>query len=84
MSVETLSKPLNESLDDGESLEFGYVLVPDAGDPSGVLETARVADGLGSATTCSAPRDRLLTSPQLRQRLAERAAPRPAAPEHGE
>ena len=47
MSAETLSKPLNESLDYGEPLEFGYVLVPDAGDPSGVLETARVADGLG-------------------------------------
>jgi alkanesulfonate monooxygenase SsuD/methylene tetrahydromethanopterin reductase-like flavin-dependent oxidoreductase (luciferase family) len=33
--------------DYGHSLEFGYFLVPDAGDPKGVLETARLADQLG-------------------------------------
>jgi len=45
--METLSQPLNESLDYGQPLEFGYFLVPDAGDPLGVLETARLADRLG-------------------------------------
>ena len=34
-------------MDYGHSLEFGYFLIPDAGDPRGVLETARVADRLG-------------------------------------
>jgi len=34
-------------MDYGHELEFGYFLIPDAGDPRGVLETARVADGLG-------------------------------------
>jgi alkanesulfonate monooxygenase SsuD/methylene tetrahydromethanopterin reductase-like flavin-dependent oxidoreductase (luciferase family) len=33
--------------DYGHELEFGYFLVPDAGDPYGVLETASVADRLG-------------------------------------
>ena len=28
-------------------LEFGYFLIPDAGDPHGVLETSRLADQLG-------------------------------------
>ncbi len=40
-------QPLNESVDYGHPLEFGYFLTPDAGDPLGVLETARLADGLG-------------------------------------
>jgi alkanesulfonate monooxygenase SsuD/methylene tetrahydromethanopterin reductase-like flavin-dependent oxidoreductase (luciferase family) len=47
VSTETSSQPLHGSLDYGHSLEFGYFLVPDAGDPLGVLETARIADGLG-------------------------------------
>ena len=34
-------------MDYGHPLEFGYFLIPDAGDPRGVLETARVADRLG-------------------------------------
>ena len=34
-------------MDYGHSVEFGYFLIPDAGDPRGVLETARVADRLG-------------------------------------
>jgi alkanesulfonate monooxygenase SsuD/methylene tetrahydromethanopterin reductase-like flavin-dependent oxidoreductase (luciferase family) len=34
-------------MDYGHPLEFGYFLVPDAGDPQGVLETARLADQLG-------------------------------------
>jgi alkanesulfonate monooxygenase SsuD/methylene tetrahydromethanopterin reductase-like flavin-dependent oxidoreductase (luciferase family) len=34
-------------MDYGHPLEFGYFLVPDAGDPAGVLETARLADRLG-------------------------------------
>ena len=34
-------------MDYGHPLEFGYFLTPDAGDPQGVLETARLADGLG-------------------------------------
>ena len=33
--------------DYGHEIEFGYFLVPDASDPRGVLETARVADRLG-------------------------------------
>jgi alkanesulfonate monooxygenase SsuD/methylene tetrahydromethanopterin reductase-like flavin-dependent oxidoreductase (luciferase family) len=33
--------------DYGHLVEFGYFLVPDAGDPEGVLETARMADRLG-------------------------------------
>jgi alkanesulfonate monooxygenase SsuD/methylene tetrahydromethanopterin reductase-like flavin-dependent oxidoreductase (luciferase family) len=33
--------------DYGHELEFGYFLVPEAGNPDGVLETARRADGLG-------------------------------------
>jgi alkanesulfonate monooxygenase SsuD/methylene tetrahydromethanopterin reductase-like flavin-dependent oxidoreductase (luciferase family) len=33
--------------DYGQQIEFGYFLTPDAGDPSGVLETARLADQLG-------------------------------------
>jgi alkanesulfonate monooxygenase SsuD/methylene tetrahydromethanopterin reductase-like flavin-dependent oxidoreductase (luciferase family) len=33
--------------DYGHDLEFGYFLIPDAGDPEGVLETARLADRLG-------------------------------------
>ncbi len=47
MTTEALSQPLDERLDYGHALEFGYFLVPDAGDPVGVLETARLADGLG-------------------------------------
>lgn len=31
----------------GQALEFGYVPIPDAGDPAGVLETARLIDRLG-------------------------------------
>lgn len=34
-------------MDHGQGLEFGYVLMPDAGDPAGVLETARLIDRLG-------------------------------------
>jgi alkanesulfonate monooxygenase SsuD/methylene tetrahydromethanopterin reductase-like flavin-dependent oxidoreductase (luciferase family) len=34
-------------MDYGHSLEFGYFLIPDAGDPQGVLQTARLADRLG-------------------------------------
>jgi alkanesulfonate monooxygenase SsuD/methylene tetrahydromethanopterin reductase-like flavin-dependent oxidoreductase (luciferase family) len=34
-------------MDYGRQLEFGYFLIPDAGDPEGVLETARLADRLG-------------------------------------
>ena len=33
--------------DYGHEIEFGYFLIPDAGDPEGVLETARLADRLG-------------------------------------
>jgi alkanesulfonate monooxygenase SsuD/methylene tetrahydromethanopterin reductase-like flavin-dependent oxidoreductase (luciferase family) len=33
--------------DYGHEIEFGYFLVPDAGDPEGVLETAALADRLG-------------------------------------
>jgi alkanesulfonate monooxygenase SsuD/methylene tetrahydromethanopterin reductase-like flavin-dependent oxidoreductase (luciferase family) len=33
--------------DYGHEIEFGYFLVPDAEDPDGVLETARLADRLG-------------------------------------
>jgi alkanesulfonate monooxygenase SsuD/methylene tetrahydromethanopterin reductase-like flavin-dependent oxidoreductase (luciferase family) len=34
-------------MDYGHSLEFGYFLIPEAGDPQRVLETARLADRLG-------------------------------------
>jgi alkanesulfonate monooxygenase SsuD/methylene tetrahydromethanopterin reductase-like flavin-dependent oxidoreductase (luciferase family) len=47
MTMEALSQQLNEGLDYGHPLEFGYFLTPDAGDPAGVLETARLVDGLG-------------------------------------
>jgi hypothetical protein len=43
MTTEASSPPL----DYGHPLAFGYFLIPDAGDPSGVLETARVVDRLG-------------------------------------
>jgi alkanesulfonate monooxygenase SsuD/methylene tetrahydromethanopterin reductase-like flavin-dependent oxidoreductase (luciferase family) len=33
--------------DDGHDIEFGYFLIPDAGDPDEVLATARLADRLG-------------------------------------
>src|SRR5258708_15935478 len=33
--------------DYGHDLKFGYFLIPDAGDPSGVLATARLIDELG-------------------------------------
>ncbi len=36
-----------ESLDYGHPLQFGYFLTPDAGDPVGVLDTARIVDSLG-------------------------------------
>jgi len=32
------------AMDYGHSLEFGYFLIPEAGDPRGVLEAARLAD----------------------------------------
>jgi len=41
------AQQLNERLDYGHSLEFGYFLTPEAGDPVGVLETARLLDALG-------------------------------------
>ena len=47
MVEENSSQPLNESLDYGQPLEFGYFLVPEAGDPLGVVETARLVDRLG-------------------------------------
>jgi alkanesulfonate monooxygenase SsuD/methylene tetrahydromethanopterin reductase-like flavin-dependent oxidoreductase (luciferase family) len=34
-------------MDYGHTLEFGYFLIPEAGDPPGVLDTARLADELG-------------------------------------
>jgi alkanesulfonate monooxygenase SsuD/methylene tetrahydromethanopterin reductase-like flavin-dependent oxidoreductase (luciferase family) len=47
MSPEALPQRSQERLDYGHSLEFGYFLTPDAGDPRGLLETARVLDSLG-------------------------------------
>jgi hypothetical protein len=47
MNVSALSRSSNESLDYGHPLGFGYFLTPDAGDPRGVLEMARLVDGLG-------------------------------------
>jgi alkanesulfonate monooxygenase SsuD/methylene tetrahydromethanopterin reductase-like flavin-dependent oxidoreductase (luciferase family) len=47
MTMEAPSPPLTGSLDYGQALEFGYFLVPDAGDPLGVLGTARLLDRLG-------------------------------------
>jgi alkanesulfonate monooxygenase SsuD/methylene tetrahydromethanopterin reductase-like flavin-dependent oxidoreductase (luciferase family) len=47
MASETLSQSVNERIDYGHSLEFGYFLTPDASDPNGVLATARALDELG-------------------------------------
>jgi alkanesulfonate monooxygenase SsuD/methylene tetrahydromethanopterin reductase-like flavin-dependent oxidoreductase (luciferase family) len=47
MTTDVESHALNERLDYGQPLEFAYFLTPDAGDPQGVLATARLADGLG-------------------------------------
>jgi alkanesulfonate monooxygenase SsuD/methylene tetrahydromethanopterin reductase-like flavin-dependent oxidoreductase (luciferase family) len=47
MTTQALPQSLHERLDYGHSLEFAYFLTPDAGDPEAVLETARLADGLG-------------------------------------
>jgi alkanesulfonate monooxygenase SsuD/methylene tetrahydromethanopterin reductase-like flavin-dependent oxidoreductase (luciferase family) len=47
MTTEALPELAPERLDYGHSLEFGYFLTPDAGDPQGVLGTARLLDGLG-------------------------------------
>jgi hypothetical protein len=47
MTTEVLQDTANSGLDYGQPLEFAYFLNPDAGDPQGVLETARLADGLG-------------------------------------
>jgi alkanesulfonate monooxygenase SsuD/methylene tetrahydromethanopterin reductase-like flavin-dependent oxidoreductase (luciferase family) len=47
MTTETLQDTSGRGLDYGQPLEFAYFLNPDAGDPQGVLETARLADGLG-------------------------------------
>ena len=47
MTTEALPQQLEEGLDYGHPLEFGYFLVPDALDPVGVIETARLADELG-------------------------------------
>jgi alkanesulfonate monooxygenase SsuD/methylene tetrahydromethanopterin reductase-like flavin-dependent oxidoreductase (luciferase family) len=47
MTTEALPQSSHERLDYGQSLEFGYFLTPDAGGPEAVLETARLADGLG-------------------------------------
>jgi alkanesulfonate monooxygenase SsuD/methylene tetrahydromethanopterin reductase-like flavin-dependent oxidoreductase (luciferase family) len=47
MMSSTVQQPLTEHLDYGHPVEFGYFLTPEAGDPLGVLETARLVDGLG-------------------------------------
>lgn len=38
---------ITDTIDYGHALEFGYFLTPDAGDPQGVLATARLVDSLG-------------------------------------
>ena len=47
MTMEPLSQQVDERAEYGPPLEFGYFLVPDAADPQGVLETARLVDVLG-------------------------------------
>jgi hypothetical protein len=47
MHAEALPQPLNERLDYGHPLEFGYFLTPEAGDAVSVLQTARLLDTLG-------------------------------------
>jgi alkanesulfonate monooxygenase SsuD/methylene tetrahydromethanopterin reductase-like flavin-dependent oxidoreductase (luciferase family) len=47
MATEAPQDASIRGLDYGQPLEFAYFLTPDAGDPQGVLETARLADGLG-------------------------------------
>jgi alkanesulfonate monooxygenase SsuD/methylene tetrahydromethanopterin reductase-like flavin-dependent oxidoreductase (luciferase family) len=47
VTVPELTRESNEGLDYGHRLEFGYFLTPDAGNPLGVLETARLLDAFG-------------------------------------
>jgi alkanesulfonate monooxygenase SsuD/methylene tetrahydromethanopterin reductase-like flavin-dependent oxidoreductase (luciferase family) len=47
MTTETRQQAVGARLDYGHPLDFGYFLTPDAGDPVGVLETARLLDRLG-------------------------------------
>jgi alkanesulfonate monooxygenase SsuD/methylene tetrahydromethanopterin reductase-like flavin-dependent oxidoreductase (luciferase family) len=47
MNPQSVSQPINDRLDYGHTIEFGIVLDPDAGNPRGVLETARNVDRLG-------------------------------------
>ena len=47
MSANALSQSSGDALDYGHPIEFGDFLLPDAGDPRGVLETARLLDELG-------------------------------------
>jgi alkanesulfonate monooxygenase SsuD/methylene tetrahydromethanopterin reductase-like flavin-dependent oxidoreductase (luciferase family) len=42
-----LTPSTEKPLDYGHPLEFGYFLTPGAGDPGGVIETARLLDALG-------------------------------------
>ena len=56
--------------DYGHDIEFGYFLVPDAGDPDGVLEWASLADRLGY--------DLLAVQGLAQSSLYDRARPRPA------
>jgi hypothetical protein len=46
VSIEGIT-PSNKSLDYGHPLEFGYILMSDAGDPHGVPQTAGLLDRLG-------------------------------------
>jgi alkanesulfonate monooxygenase SsuD/methylene tetrahydromethanopterin reductase-like flavin-dependent oxidoreductase (luciferase family) len=41
------ARSVSTMTDYGHDLQFGYFLIPDGGDPHGVLETARLADRLG-------------------------------------
>jgi alkanesulfonate monooxygenase SsuD/methylene tetrahydromethanopterin reductase-like flavin-dependent oxidoreductase (luciferase family) len=47
MHAEALPQPLNERLDYGHPIEFGYFLTPEAGDAVSVLQAARLLDTLG-------------------------------------
>ena len=65
MSIEA-SHPLDESLDYGHPLEFGYFLIPDAGHPHGVLKTAGLLDRLGYDLVGSPARSSTTTTPPRR------------------
>ena len=69
MTMEALSQRVDERLDYCHLLEFGYFLAPDAADPLGVLEAARLVDSLGYELLGVQE-----VAPRVRERVTERRA----------